>query len=1106
MILDENELTMQYHKYLTKYQDIFKHDPYVTFNNCMVNDSQELNLDFREKLANSAVLSITNEFTPISAKIIEFTTILTFLSPETLRNIVIYNLLFVFFFKNSKNIEIVKKNDEIVSEIKSIFKQVVQAQIHFVDAAFQIIPLKSILTEFLVQVNPTISYIELIDNMRVYYTRYLLSTLNYSDVRLKIQQQKILPEWFQSQKKIKQKNPLKSSSSTILSNLIVTMALHYEKVGLNLYFINVHFPNSSNTVKIIKKYFLPVPFLIVFFLSQKRFFTFYAIMPEKGLINLEKYLNQLKNIDYISDYIINLAVSSNQIIQLNKKYSGNIRISEMNMFSSKEYSKTTLNKRRNSALQENLAHFQDTVDYSIGKPKSDSNLRMNSLFLYIFFKSRVCFTNFSNFESIHLFLKYLKQDISNSPFSSIARNYPKIKSFKTHFEKDQFHFLNSSVEKKLKSGSNRKYLKYLRFLKDLGFKNNRVIYNSNFDKIIRSPWSDIVENFGNKTQYSREILGNHIYRLLKEGFIQESNIMSMTSILQVEKSTLPFFVTSKKFIDWIQKVSFYHVKSDFQEVQLNSNKIVRQQFFISVSSYFLIFKWLLLEDLNAVYLVFEQFIKRVNETIINFFDFKYTNQWNSHLFSLDYLVERKKKRNNRLLTQQIHHKPFHLEKNIKNKKFNFKNFYRDLNINSKLNEIAKHIKSKSNQFKHKLSAIYRSNSLQITTLKENLSLSKEQKILFDSSFCNNIALNPALSSDKRIILIFNQPNSDLSPFLFLKDPLLQGFFQVSLVNGWMFGGRYDATLILEYRKNVLTLENKNSEWNRFINNVKSSYPNLKINMFEISEEERFFNKKAFFPEDWRDSEYLNFSPSNNLAEEKEFIEKIYFNFEKNTIYNDYPPILKKYLNKQNIAEEERQSLLRSKILYYPRFFNWKFLQITGYSFSFILIISNPEKKKVKILDLLYQLPIGKIFHLQNKSEKSSKLYAILHLHENILKLWSKFVSFLENMRVDYIISPIFPLEVYDSTIIAKIINDSNIPIEFKFKNGEPIELPIFPLQMRREVYTPEEQICFFNALKEKYSNGKTDITRSRWIKILRDLKILKVKSHIHLEAIARILE
>ena len=1106
IILDENELTKQYNKYVVKYLEIFKHAPYRTFEVVKINDSHEIILDFRENLANSVVLPIPSTFQTISDKILEFKTILSFLSPEILGNAVIYNLLYIFYFKNSEHIEIVKKRDELLNEFKEIFKQITQAEIHFVDAAIQIIPLESILSDFLVDIMPTISNLQIINDLRVYYMRFLSSVINIRDIRSLVQQQKVSHEWFQSQG-MKKKNPLALAKSTNISSIVMTFALHYEKIGLNLYFIHVHFPNSSNTMRVIKKYFLPVPFLTNFILSQKRYFTFYAMMPEDGLINLEKYLNLLKNGEHINYFNISQSISSDQIIQLNKKYSGDTQLFKMKLFNSKKYSKTSLNNKRNSPFQENIVIYRDTVKYSTEKPIKYSNLKINSLFLYLFFKSREFFINFSNFQSIQLFLKYIQQNISDGPFFNIARKYPKINFLRTHFEKDQLHFHNSSVKKKEKSGSNLKYLKYLNLLDDLGFKKNPIIYNLTFDEIIKSPWRDINENFSKKSQFSRQILGNIISRLLQEGFIQESNILSMASILQIEKSTLPFFVISRKFIDWIQSVSFYHLKNDFHEVNLNSNKFVRQLFFISVSSYFLIFKWLLLEDLYAVNLFIEQIVKRIDEKkIINFFDFKYTNQWNPDLFNIDYLLEKKTVPKDRSLANQNGSLPFHLAKNIRKDKFKFKNFYRDLHLIGRLNEINKLVDGVNNQFKQNLCGLYRSNPLQITILKENLPLTKEQEILFESSFCGNLALNPALSSEKRIILIFNQPNSDLSPFLFIKDPLLQGFFQISLTNGWMFGGRYDATLILEYRKNISILENKKSEWNRFINSVKKTYPNLKINMFEVSAEERFFNTETFFPENWRDSEYLNFTPSNILMKENNITEKIQFNFGKISVSNNNVPILNKYLANQELSEEETELLIKSKILYYPRFFNWKFLQITGYSFTLVLIINNPERKKKKILDLLYQLPIGKILHLQNSSENSSKLCAILHLHENVLNLWSKFVSFLESMRVDYIISPILPLEVYDSTIFAKIINVSNIPFEFKFKKGEPLELPIFPLRMRREVYTPDEQICFFENLKERYPTGITDITRSRWVIILRDLKVLKEKSLIQNETVARILE
>ncbi len=149
-----------------------------------------------------------------------------------------------------------------------------------------------------------------------------------------------------------------------------------------------------------------------------------------------------------------------------------------------------------------LIPYRDIINYSKEHTTSDSDFKMNSLFLYLFFKSREYFLNFQNFQSIYSFLRHIQHDISNSSFSNIARKYPTVNFFEKHFHKDQDKFLNPFAEESSKLVQNRNYRRYRRLLKDLGHRNKKSIYSSTFDKVIRSPWSDITQNFSKKSQFS----------------------------------------------------------------------------------------------------------------------------------------------------------------------------------------------------------------------------------------------------------------------------------------------------------------------------------------------------------------------------------------------------------------------------------------------------------------------------------------------------------------------------------------------------------------------------------------------------------------------------
>ena len=155
--------------------------------------------------------------------------------------------------------------------------------------------------------------------------------------------------------------------------------------------------------------------------------------------------------------------------------------------------------------------------------------------------------------------------------------------------------------------------------------------------------------------------------------------------------------------------------------------------------------------------------------------------------------------------------------------------------------------------------------------------------------------------------------------------------------------------------------------------------------------------------------------------------------------------------------------------------------------------------------MIHQLPIGKIFYLKNESEKTSKILLFAQLRDKIPEMWRKLVNFLESRNIRYIISPILPLSVYHSSIFPELFKISRTPLEFKFKKNSIIELPLFPLRMRLETFTFNEQACLFQVLKEKYPTGQTNFTHSRWKDILRGLKDLKEKSLISYESVRKII-
>lgn len=643
------------------------------------------------------------------------------------------------------------------------------------------------------------------------------------------------------------------------------------------------------------------------------------------------------------------------------------------------------------------------------------------------------------------------------------------------------------------------------FLKDFEHRNEKVLYSSSFDEMIKVSWSDYFANFKIKKQHSQKILGNQFASLIKDGFIQESKLMSIASILQMEKHTIPFFIISRNGIDWIQKISLYHSKNDFQESDLRSNKSTRQFFFVNVKFYFLFLKWLIREDLFAINIVHERVYKRIDTSIINFYDFRYTKDWKIDRFQLDHLLKKIKIRNEEELTNSRNYQPFHLQKNISNEKFRFKSFFKDLRINNQLNSINSTLETVHKKFVLKICDLYNFKLIQFENWVHDILLKENQKKEFKEALNLNLELNPRLNSQKRILLILNQSNSDLNPFLFLKDSLLRGFFHYSLVNTWTFGGRYDSIMILEYRMNNYSFDYEKSEFNRFIEHVRKIFPNLEFNIYDVSEEERFLNANAFLPNRMNSSELQNLT-YHSTPQEEAFLEIIRYNFTEKIESEENSNLLRKFTANQELTYDEFHILLKSKLIYYPKFFNWKFWQITGYSFSLVLLVDNPGKKKEKFLKYIHQFPIGKVLFLKNQANNSTKLCVFLQFRENITDKWFKLISYLESINLKYIIIPMIPLDVYESSVFVDIFKISNSNINFTLKNGNLLELPIlFPGSSRKSI-PPEVQVFIFTALKTLFPSGLTNLTNAQWIQVLKELKTLRKKGLLNFEAIKKSIE
>lgn len=462
---------------------------------------------------------------------------------------------------------------------------------------------------------------------------------------------------------------------------------------------------------------------------------------------------------------------------------------------------------------------------------------------------------------------------------------------------------------------------------------------------------------------------------------------------------------------------------------------------------------------------------------------------------------------------------FNLPTNNNRSSFNYRQFYHDLDDIAKMNRVNKAILAQKPNLIRLCQNIYNGNIF-IPSIRESLLLSQEEAELFVQSISPDLQINPVISSQKRILIIFSQSDADLSPFLFERDPLLRGFF-LKAKQTWFFGGRYDALMIIEYQLDAGEFTNPNSMWNRFLSSVTRKFPALQLQIYELEQEERFFNKDVLFTDDWRKAEYLHLSPTNKIGANDKSLVKVRYDFTHLEVSGEHHHLLEAYRRNDTLTEQETQELFQSKLLYYPHFFKWQFWQISGYTFSLCLMITNPGKKGAKVKNLLYQLPIGEIFFLQDgaagdgkernpapeKTQEPHKKWVVfLHLRESIPQFLQKFISLLDAMRVTYTLSPVLPLSIYERSGFAKKMILSQQRKQFFFKTGELIDMPVFPLRRSIETFSLEEYCMIEDVLNAHHDSLSGKINKTQWKNVWREITLLWEKQEISPETLHKILQ
>ncbi len=1031
-------------------------------------------------------IQVSHIFRGDEEKLIEFSVILSCLPMNQIKNTAIFNLLYLFYFKASSNETIKEKYRINLIKIKKIYSKYIQSRVSFIFIAINSIPLKLVLIDFLPNTNPKITEVGILQEFTSYYRRYMMSIANVGELRAFFRNEYDLSKIFNDNKGSKNFSNLVSNFSQN-PYIYLMFALHYKKIGLQMYYCETIFSNNViNISKFIRNYFLSVPFLSLFYLSdQQKVFSFYAMIPKNSINNLEIYLHNLKSKGFFLNYQIYNQKSAHHELIFDVKTSSSLLLSTILRKNPYKMYK----KRKKVVYEEILSFKENTHDVN--------GFLLTPISLFLFFKSRELFLKIADYTSKKKFLKYIQPEICHSNFTEITRNFPKIGHFNTHFLNYKKRFCQKQIDQNSinKNFQNHNYKRFLSLMKKLGISNPDTIKNMSFKEAIFNRWEELNIYFSLKRKIPIEKIEIEISNLLRFNYIEDSKLFSIISLIQSEKSIIPVSIILKKQIGWIKGLTLLYQKNEYRQINIESNKLFKYFLYIDISTYQLFLKWLLLEDIDVVNIYYEQFYKRMDPIIINFFNFK-EQRWEPGFFNFNHLIKKAIKGDDGYIGLKNLTLPFFLPKNIRKTTFNLKEFTQDFGFYTRMKETSINIKLNQSSFISILRKIYNSKQIQILNLNRAAFLPNENKHQFHQSFYNKVDINPVLSSAKRIILVLNQSPADLSPFLFEKDKLLRGFF-LHASDTYFFGGQHDSITIFEYKINQNILNDKESQWNRLLGSITRKYPTLQIQLYEIQQEERYFNQDILLTEDWRKAEYLTLSSSKKASELEHNIVKISYDFKDLEVSDTNELILNKYKQDLSLSNQELQSLFQSNILYHPRFFNWQFWQISGYAFSLCLIIHNPGKKGKKVLNLLHQLPVGKIYHLKGMVKDEEKWCVFLHLRESIPLFLQKFTSILDSMRVNYTLSPVIPLEIYGRSAFPRVFTLSRTRKQVKFKDGDIIDIPLFPLRRSIETFTLEE-FCDIGEVVDRFHEQISEkISKSKWKVILQEITLLWEKGELN---------
>jgi len=778
---------------------------------------------------------------------------------------------------------------------------------------------------------------------------------------------------------------------------------NFGKLGLTTFLGEIYFhPSIASQNDLVVEIFGDIPFITQCYFQNGKIMLYFAL-PLDAISMFKVYLERLQHVHLITHFYILSVKSYESSIYLTRTQNKESYINSFLPFSGRHW---FLFSRPLHKMHDLInKHYHQQIDYT----PSQVEFIITPLHLLILLSKSQIFDNLFHFSNMRDFLSNTKKIISSN--AQLREIPPKI-WYSKNFSETYDYFIESgffnqfadfsSAKKTLEvcqaspQGSVRgslpsKFLKpgqkILVYADLCKYPSLASLKNYSSDEFF-SEITQIASELKNKQKYSQPILEMKINQLFSSQILQENR---GNQTIQFFDWDIRFFMIQIRTerLDWLESILFSIFQSNFGCVKKNVNNY---QILLSVDYWRVFARFLINTPMEWIEYLPVSAISTPTHDLLFFYNFT-EQKWDIQKFSLlnkSNQIASLVKKYLPLHVPSIPFNPVHDEKNVALfPSFSLPKFMQGVFILRKDNEIAqKLMKSPPNYFEFLRNTFLRPSF----NIERGKSFLRENYTFEFAQIKRILTLIPNQRSEPhsdlemgRYILIIRNYLFPCHPRVLLQDGLLKGLFCSGLHHVFFFGGIKEGLLVLEYLFPKSLVSSPEFKLQELLNRIEQKYL-LYLKLQSVTEEFRFVS-----PE-YTSSASLEIKQYQHIA------------LKKADQHISHPSFLHIPKNSPDLCE--------------AREIPDAFWQVVGHPVTLFVHISCSESMKFPLVNMLMQLPIGKILVSGGDSKPFDvELIVWIHLAGAIDEALDQLIQLLEIEEVRYFLSPI---------IDYSIINDPNL--------------------------------------------------------------------------------